>query len=75
VEGDIELWDIWEKITCPVLCLRGGESDLLTAEGAKRMAETGPKAEVVTFPGIGHAPSLFEAGQIRLVVDWLRKQG
>jgi len=44
----------------PVLIVRGETSDLFSAETAGRMLEMLPKAELVTLPGIGHAPMLDE---------------
>ena len=44
----------------PVLIARGETSDLLSAETANRMLAGLPKAELVTVPGIGHAPILEE---------------
>lgn len=70
---DIDMWELWESITCPVLVVRGAESDVLTAETLERMQQTGPKAEGVTLPYIGHAPTLMEDGQIAIVKNWLLK--
>ncbi len=69
--GDVDLWSVWDRILCPVLVIRGGQSDLLTAETAAAMTGRGPKAMVVEFPGIGHAPMLMSADQIACVSDWL----
>lgn len=45
----------------PVTLIRGELSDLLSSEVAERMvAELGPEAELVTVPGVGHAPVLDE---------------
>ena len=44
----------------PVLIVRGEISDLFSAETARRMVDQLPKAELVTIPGIGHAPMLDE---------------
>jgi pimeloyl-ACP methyl ester carboxylesterase len=71
IQGDIDQWAVWDRIACPVLVLRGAESDLLTAETAAAMAERGPKASVVEFPGIGHAPMLMSADQIACISEWL----
>ena len=69
--GDVDLWPLWERIRCPTFVLRGGESRILSAATAARMAETGPRAVVETLPGIGHAPGLMNAGQIEIVRRWL----
>ena len=42
------------------LIVRGETSDLLSAQTASRMLAKLPKAELVTVPGIGHAPILEE---------------
>jgi len=44
----------------PVLIVRGETSDLFSTETAGRMLAALPKAELVTIPGIGHAPVLDE---------------
>jgi pimeloyl-ACP methyl ester carboxylesterase len=65
---DIDLSAVWQAVPCPVLVLRGAESDLLLAETARRMAA---KAKVVEIPDVGHAPSLMMPAQIDLVRSWL----
>jgi pimeloyl-ACP methyl ester carboxylesterase len=68
---DVELWPVWDAVRCPVLVLRGAESDILTAATAAEMRERGPKAQLVEFPGIGHAPALMTESSIAVVRDWL----
>ncbi len=68
---DVDLWGLWERITCPVLVLRGAESDLLTAEVAQEMTRRGPATTLVEFPDCGHAPALMDEAQISVVRDWL----
>jgi pimeloyl-ACP methyl ester carboxylesterase len=68
---DVDLWPVWDRIACPVLVLRGAQSDLLTAETAAQMRQRGPKAAVIEFAGIGHAPALMAEDQIAAVRDWL----
>jgi len=65
---DIDLSTLWQAVQCPVLVLRGAESDLLLAETARIMAA---KANVVEIPSVGHAPSLMVPTQIDLVRSWL----
>jgi pimeloyl-ACP methyl ester carboxylesterase len=50
-----------------VLCLRGEHSDLLEPEVAQAMRQRGPRAELVTIAGCGHAPALNVAGHFALV--------
>ncbi len=68
---DIDLWALWDSIACPVLVLRGAQSDLLTREVAQEMTRRGPKAALVEFAGCGHAPALMSPEQIGVVRDWL----
>jgi len=72
--ADVDLWAIWDRIAAPTLVFRGAESDLLSGETARAMAERGPRARVMEFAGIGHAPALMAADQIGLIEDWLRHQ-
>jgi pimeloyl-ACP methyl ester carboxylesterase len=52
------LWDAWDTLDLPVLCLRGEHSDLLLRETTAQMQQRGPKAQVVEIAGCGHAPAL-----------------
>lgn len=69
--ADIDLWPQWDAIGCPTLLLRGAQSDLLRTEDAQAMTQRGPKARLVEFPGIGHAPALMAAEQIAVIRDFL----
>ncbi len=68
---DANLWGFWDKISCPVLVLRGEQSDVLLPEVANDMARRGPRATVQEIPGCGHAPALMSPEQIALVDSWL----
>lgn len=75
-ETDADLWAAWAKVRAPVLVLRGENSKVLSADTARAMTAggpdgAGPKAAIVTFPGVGHAPALMAEGQIAAVADWL----
>ena len=74
-EQDVDLWPLYDRIACPTLLLRGGDSALLTPETAAEMTRRGPKATVVTFPGIGHAPALMADDQIAAVREFLGLNG
>jgi len=69
----VNLWSRWDRIECPVLVIRGEKSDFLTESIAQRMATTGPKAEVITIPDVGHHPSLQSHEQISMITGWLDK--
>ena len=68
---EIEFWELWDPIVCPVLLIRGAESDLLTARTAREMQERGPGCALVEIPGTGHCPMLMNDHQIGLVADFL----
>ncbi|MBL8325762.1 MAG: alpha/beta hydrolase [Rubrivivax sp.] len=56
-------WQAYDRIRCPTLLLRGQDSDLLTPATAQAMATRGPKAALVEFAGVGHAPTLVAPDQ------------
>jgi pimeloyl-ACP methyl ester carboxylesterase len=70
--ADFHIWPLWDRIRCPVLVLRGAESDVLLRSTAEEMQTRGPPVELVEFAGIGHAPMLMSREQVRIVCDWLR---
>ena len=67
----IDLWKVWDVVSCPTLVLRGAESDLLLASTVEQMRGRGPAVKTVEFPGIGHAPWLMSEDQIRPIADFL----
>jgi pimeloyl-ACP methyl ester carboxylesterase len=68
---DVVLWPVWDAIRCPTLVVRGKESDLLLRETAEEMTRRGPKAQLVEFDGIGHAPALMAEDQVTIVREFL----
>ena len=68
---DVVMWPLWDAISCPTLILRGRQSDLLLAQTAQEMSERGPRAQLVEFAGIGHAPMLMADDQIAVVSNFL----
>ncbi|HET9735608.1 MAG TPA: alpha/beta hydrolase [Burkholderiales bacterium] len=67
----INLWRHWDAIRAPTLLLRGGDSDVLPRDVAREMLGRGPKAQLVEFQGIGHAPALMADDQIRAIERFL----
>ncbi len=70
-EGQALLWRLYDQISADTLLLRGVESDLLSVDTAKAMTERGPRARLVEFKGVGHAPTMTSADQLAVVVDFL----
>ncbi len=57
-----DMWPMFDALLGkPLLVLRGGLSDILSADTASRMAARAPGIELVTLPDVGHAPTLDEA--------------
>jgi pimeloyl-ACP methyl ester carboxylesterase len=71
VDKDVDFWDAYDRIQCPILLLRGMKSDVLPADVAKEMTRRGPKAQLIEFPRIGHAPALMDPTQIALIAEFL----
>jgi pimeloyl-ACP methyl ester carboxylesterase len=69
--GEAALWSVYDSLKCDVLVLRGKNSDLLDSETAQSMAQRGPKARLVEFDGVGHAPTLIAPNQVAIVKDFL----
>lgn len=73
---DISLWDVWDKVACPVMVLRGEDSDLLHASTVRDMQRRGIAGKnglvrQVEVRGVGHAPALMSDSQITLIEDFL----
>jgi len=50
----LDVWSQCRKIRCPVLAVRGDQSDVFLKEAAVRLARTAVDCEVVTIPKCGH---------------------
>jgi pimeloyl-ACP methyl ester carboxylesterase len=68
---DVVLWLVWSAIDCPTLILRGANSNVLARDVAEKMTRTGPKAKLVEFGGVGHAPALLHDDQLETVREFL----
>lgn len=73
--GDYLIWDHYDALRIPVLCLRGAESDLVLREATAEMMKRGPALQglvrVVEVPGCGHAPALNVPDQLDLVASFV----
>jgi pimeloyl-ACP methyl ester carboxylesterase len=70
---NVDMWDIWEKIACPVLVLRGSESSFLSSETAQKMLTFGPETTLVEIEITGHTPTLRNDEQVEVIANWLAK--
>lgn len=61
-ENDYLIWEHYDQLQIPVLCLHGVESDLVQGDVLNAMRARGPGArgtlQIVDVPGCGHAPAL-----------------
>ena len=69
--GEALMWAAYDGVACPVLLLRGADSDLLSPATALAMTQRGPKARLREFAGIGHAPTLLAPDQVEAVREFL----
>ncbi|HEY2978034.1 MAG TPA: alpha/beta hydrolase, partial [Burkholderiaceae bacterium] len=51
-------WAAYDTLRCTTLLVRGADSDLLSHATAQAMTQRGPKARLIEFTGVGHAPML-----------------
>ena len=70
-QGEAALWHLYDAIEADTLVLRGAESDLLSLETARAMTQRGPRARLVEFEGVGHAPTLVADDQTAAVAGFL----
>ena len=74
---DYEIWEHYDAIEVPVLCLRGAESDLVLPDAVAEMLQRGPGlrglTRVVEIPGCGHAPALNVPEQLDLVAGFIEQ--
>jgi pimeloyl-ACP methyl ester carboxylesterase len=73
---DIALWSVWDQVACPVLVLRGEDSDLLHASTVREMQKRGIAGKnglvrAVEVRDVGHAPALMNDAQISIVEEFL----
>jgi len=70
-QSEALLWQLYDNIKATTLLLRGAQSDLLSLETAQAMTVRGPKARLVEFAGVGHAPTFIVDGQVQTVTSFL----
>lgn len=72
--GEQALWQAYDglaNIPCEALVLRGADSDLLDRATALEMTQRGPKARLIEFAGVGHAPTLIAQDQVQAIREFL----
>jgi pimeloyl-ACP methyl ester carboxylesterase len=69
--GEAAVWQVYDALRCEVLLMRGADSDLLDHATAVEMSQRGPRAKLVEFAGVGHAPTLIAEDQVQAVKGFL----
>jgi pimeloyl-ACP methyl ester carboxylesterase len=76
-DNDYLIWDHYDALNLPVLCLRGADSDLVLPQTTAVMQTRGPGAraqlQVTQVAGCGHAPALNVPEQLALVDAFLAR--
>lgn len=70
-QGQAALWQLYDNIKAQTLITRGAQSDLLSKDTAAAMTQRGPKARLVEFEGVGHAPMFVAPDQVDAVASFL----
>lgn len=71
---DVNLWDIFRKIKCPVLVIHGQKSDILVPATIQKMKAIHPDTELLTVQNAGHAPALLKEEQHVFITEWLNRE-
>jgi cobalt-zinc-cadmium efflux system protein len=68
--GEMAMWHAFKQIHIPMLIVRGGDSDLLSAATVAEMCKVNPYARSIEIPNVGHAPAFVKPEQIALVKEF-----
>ncbi|WP_210546401.1 alpha/beta fold hydrolase [Rhodoferax sp. PAMC 29310] len=69
--SEAQLWQLYDQIQANTLLVRGAESDLLSRQTALAMGQRGPKARLIEFVGVGHAPTFVADDQVAALASFL----
>ena len=62
--GELAMWQSFQQIECPILIVRGADSDLLSRQTVDEMCQLNPHAKSIEIPHTGHAPAFIQNEQI-----------
>ena len=68
--GEMAMWHAFKQIHIPMLIVRGGDSDLLSAATVAEMCRVNPYARSIEIPHVGHAPAFVKSEQIALAKEF-----
>lgn len=66
----VRQWEQWDALACPVLAIRGMESDVLMPQTLRRMQRKA-SVTVMHVPFTGHTPTLSDPNHIECIREWL----
>jgi pimeloyl-ACP methyl ester carboxylesterase len=69
--AEAAMWELYDRLRCPTLVVRGEHSDLLTHDTLAEMRARGPRPQTAEVRGVGHAPTFMFDHEIALVRDFL----
>jgi pimeloyl-ACP methyl ester carboxylesterase len=64
-------WEAFDALTCPVLVIRGRDSEYLSAETLQRMQQEGQHVTALEVPGSRHVPTLMDERVISAIEAFL----
>ena len=70
---ELNLYDFYDNISIPTLLMRGMNSKILRKKLAEDMTKRGPRPKLVEFEGVGHAPTLIQLHQLRILEKFLEQ--
>jgi cobalt-zinc-cadmium efflux system protein len=68
--GEMAMWHAFKQIHIPMLIVRGGESDLLSAKTVAEMCKVNPYIRSIEIPQVGHAPAFVKLEQVTLAKEF-----
>jgi cobalt-zinc-cadmium efflux system protein len=68
--GEMAMWHAFKHIHIPMLIVRGGDSDLLSAKTVAEMCKVNPYIRSIEIPGVGHAPAFVKPEQVALAKEF-----
>jgi pimeloyl-ACP methyl ester carboxylesterase len=69
-QHDLDQWELWKKVRCPVLLIHGLLSDALLPPTIRRM-RVEHDVSVMHVPDTGHTPVLSDRNQNWFIHEWL----
>jgi pimeloyl-ACP methyl ester carboxylesterase len=71
----LDVWQYAQRISCPVLAIRGEHSDVFTADSAGRLKRIISDCEILTIPGAGHFVPMGKPKQCaRVIADFIHRK-